>query len=450
MEKQASPTTNTPPWVRTNFEQFERELNGSAGSTFHELRRKAFDRFVALGLPTTKHEDWKYTNVQSLAKTTFVPSAPGATVELSAVESLSQMLPEAVRVVFVDGRLSASLSSLEGLAAGAQVGSLAAVLAGAEGSEALRQMVEAHLGRIAPFDEESFVALNTAFVHDGAVIRIERGANVEVPILLLFLTSASEKVVSHPRVLIVAEAASSATVVECYAGGTNAYFTSGVSEVFVEQDAVLDHYKLNLEGPSAYHVSTIQVEQEAKSTFATNAFSFGGALVRNEVNPTLKGEGISTVMNGLSVLAGEQHVDNHTIIDHAKPNCESKEWYKGIYADRSHGVFNGTIIVRQDAQKTNAIQSNQSLLLSKDADVDTKPQLKIWADDVRCTHGATIGQLDEDALFYLRSRGIGKDAAYDVLIEAFAADIINEVKPEALRGFLNTLLLEKLRSTRKS
>jgi Fe-S cluster assembly protein SufD len=269
---------------------------------------------------------------------------------------------------------------------------------------------------------------------------------VKTPIHLLFLgVPGGGPVAAHMRNLFVVEENAQATIVETYSG-EGVYFTNGVTEIALDQDANLDHYKIQIESEEACHVATQQLEQAGPSVFTSHNISFGGALVRNDINSRLGGEHIESTINGLYVVNGRQHVDNHTAIDHAVPNCNSHELYKGIMDGRSTGVFNGKIFVRQDAQKTDAKQTNQNLLLSEDAVIDTKPQLEIYADDVRCTHGATVGQLDADSLFYLRSRGIGLAEARAMLVHAFASDVLNRIKLEDLRERLEEALLRKLGS----
>jgi Fe-S cluster assembly protein SufD len=338
----------------------------------------------------------------------------------------------------VNGSFDAGLSDVGELPAGVRVGSLADAIEQSPG------LVETHLGRYAGFREQAFVALNTALFRDGAFIYVPRGKVVESPIHIVYLATQDERpIASHVRNLYVVDENAHATIVESYAGAGR-YFTNTVTEIVVGVNANLDHYKVQQESESAYHVATQQLEQAGPSVFTSHSISFGGALVRNDINGRLGGEHIESTINGLYVVNGRQHVDNHTAIDHAMPNCNSHELYKGIMDGSSTGVFNGKIFVRQDAQKTDAKQTNQNLLLSRDAVIDTKPQLEIFADDVRCTHGATVGQLDSDALFYLRSRGIGEAEARSMLVYAFARDVLDRIKIEPLRLGLEETLLKKL------
>jgi Fe-S cluster assembly protein SufD len=295
------------------------------------------------------------------------------------------------------------------------------------------------------------VALNTAFAEDGALIEIPRGLVVEEPIHLLFVsTPGTEPAVSHPRNLILAGRESQATIIEAYVGlGDGVYFTNAVSEIVTAEGAVIDHYKLQGESEKAFHVATVQGLQERSSSLNSHNLSFGAALTRNDVNSVLDAEGAECTLNGLFVVAGRQHVDNHTTLDHAKPHCNSHELYKGILDGQAVGVFNGKIMVRKEAQKTNAIQSNKNLLLSEGAVINTKPQLEIYADDVRCTHGATVGQLDRDALFYMQTRGIAREAARDLLTYAFAGDLFDRVNVATVRNRLDEALYSKLSAARR-
>jgi Fe-S cluster assembly protein SufD len=442
------------------FAELEKRLAGHGPASLLPLRREAIARFAELGFPTTRDEEWKYTSVAPLTRTVFQP----ARRELGAASP--ERLPfgqiTRCRLVFVNGWLAPQLSTLEAggrseatqgathLPRGVTVRSLADALENEFGC------VEAHLARGAQYRDHAFVALNTALMEDGAFVRIARGAVVEEPIHLLFLGTAGDTPsVSHPRVLIVAEENSQATVLETYAcvdngAGTQPYWTNAVTEIVAAENAVLDHYKTQRESETAFHVATMWVRQARSSNFSSHSISLGGALVRNDITAVLGGPGIESTLNGLYVVGGRQHVDNHTAIDHAHPHCNSHELYKGILDGHATGVFNGKIFVREDAQKTDAKQTNQNLLLSRDAVIDTKPQLEIFADDVRCTHGATVGQLDADALFYLRSRGIGEAEARGLLTYAFASDILGRIKVPPLRSALEELLFSQLPSTART
>ncbi len=423
------------------FERAAQDAAGSAPSWLLPLRRSAMTRFVALGFPTRHDEEWRFTNIAPITETIFRPAGfeYSRLIEAEAASALFTEL-EAYRLVFVNGRFVPALSAVADLPDGVTVSSLA---------EALRtapKQLEAFLAQQAGYANHAFTALNTAFLEDGAYIHIKRNVAVETPILLVFLSnSPAAASVSYPRTLVVAEENSQATIVESYSGlGDDVYFTNAVTEMVVAENAVIDHYKLNREGRNAYHIATTQIELARSANFTSHSITLGGAIVRNDINAGLRGAGISCTLNGLYIARDRQLVDNHTAIDHAMPHCESHELYKGIIDDRARGVFNGKIFVRLDAQKTDAKQTNQTLLLSDTAQINTKPQLEIFADDVKCTHGATVGQLSRDAIFYLRSRGIGESEARAMLTYAFAADIVNRIKVEPVRAELDNALLAQL------
>lgn len=338
------------------------------------------------------------------------------------------------------GFFAAELSSVTGMPKGMFAGSLAEAL------EAHADLLEFHLARYADASKETFAALNTAFTADGAFLYVPKGAVLEKPVHVLFVSTAGDQpTVSHPRSLVLAEANSQAQVVESYAGwNSEVYFTNSVTEIVAGENAFIDHYKLQRESLEAFHISTIQVQLDRNANVSTQSISMGGALVRNHVNAVLDGEGGEATLNGFYLVNGKQHVDNHTCIEHAQPRCSSREVYKGILDGRARGVFNGRIIVRPDAQKTDSKQTNKNLILSEEALVNTNPQLEIYADDVKCTHGATIGQLDADALFYLRSRGIDLESARHLLTYAFAGDFVNHIKIEPVRAELEKILFAGL------
>jgi Fe-S cluster assembly protein SufD len=434
----------TSPEIEPYVAQFERLMEKAAGSEpawLTSLRREAINHFRDLGFPTTRDEEWKYTDVGPIARTAFRPAPDHLHADLkSLIESVPLASAIKNRLVFVNGRYVSEYSHIEGLPAGVRVVNLAEAVR----SEA--HALEHHLGRYAGFKDRAFTALNTALWQDGAHVYIPRGVVVEEPIHLLYVTTAEDApIVTNLRTLIVAEENSQATVIETYAGPDGqTYFNNAVTEIDVAENAVLDHYKVELERSSAYHIATQQTQHASSANFMSHNLCLGGLLVRNDVNSVLGGEGIESTINGLYLTGGRQHVDNHTAIDHAMPHCNSHELYKGIMDGKSTAVFNGKIFVRLDAQKTDAKQTNQNLLLSRDASVDTKPQLEIFADDVRCTHGATIGQLDADALFYLRARGIGAHEARNLLVYAFAADLLERIKVDVVREELERLLYERL------
>ncbi len=421
------------------FKEFENALNGQSQKPVHGLRTSAIERFETLGFPNTRDEDWIHTNVGPLTKVVFDPAA-----DITAGD-LASPIPDldCPTLVFVNGRHSADLST-----PGDSLPNSITVTSINQAIESENQQILGHLAQHAEYDENTFTALNTAFINDGALIHVPRGTVVESPIHLLFVSRGTQTV-SHPRVLLVAEDNARVTVIETYVGEGD-YFTNSVTELVAGDNTVVDHYKLGLEDPRAYHIAAMQTTQGASSNVSTHSISLGGLLVRNEVSAKLNGEGCEATVNGFYLLEESQHLDNHTLIEHAKPNCTSHELYKGILGGSSQGVFRGRIHVHQIAQKTDAYQTNQNLLLSEDADVNTKPQLEIYADDVKCSHGATIGQLDEHAIFYLRARGITHENAQQLLVHAFANDIINRVEVEPVRNHLDAIVMSKFEKLRKT
>lgn len=393
------------------FTNLYAEFDRDASPRFRSLRLAARERFASTPLPTTRTEDWRFTNIAPMVETNF--TLPG---ELS-IDDPAAIRDDLTRLFFVNGRFASVLSS-PGQGSTLGDGDISA------------------LGQIVDLRDNPFAALNTAFLADGAVITVPDGTAISKPIEIVYLSATQGKSsVTHPRTLITVGRNAQVTVVERYLGHGN-YFSNAVTEIAVGEGAVVDHVKVQSESDSAYHIATTQIVMAAKANFTTHNLSLGGALVRNEVRVRFDGEHAEATVNGLYLANANRHVDNFTVIDHAKPNCASHEVYKGVLADRAHGVFNGKIFVRKDAQKTDAKQTNKVLLLSDDATINTKPQLEIFADDVKCTHGATIGQLDATQMFYLRSRGIPLEQARRLLTFAFANDIVNRVKIESIRAEL--------------
>jgi Fe-S cluster assembly protein SufD len=422
-----------------NFERFEQDGARSQPAAVRHTRRQALERFRQLGYPTSRHEDWRFTNVAAIARTPFKLADADGGLTADQLAELTGGLGRGPRLVFVNGRYARELSAVHSLPAGVVADSLADVL------RRQPEAVEPHLARYARYDDHSFTALNTAFIRDGAFVSVPKGKVLDEPLHLVFLTTASgEPAVAHPRNLILAGQNCRLSVIESYAAtGEGVYFTNAVTEVVTGPGSVVDHCKLQREGERAYHVARLQVRQDRGSRFSSHYVGLGGSLVRNEAHAVLDAEGCECTLNGLYLARGQQHADNFTVIDHAQPRCASHELYKGILDGKAHGVFNGKIFVRQDAQKTDAKQTNKTLLLSDDATINTKPQLEIYADDVKCTHGATVGQLDADAIFYLRSRGIDLAAARNLLIYAFANDIICRIGVESVRRQLEEVLLAR-------
>ncbi len=414
-------------------------------SRVNAMRTEAMAEFAAAGFPTTRNEEWRFTNLTPLTKVAF--SLPGNRPAVTDPMLHPWVLPGTTcRLVFVNGVFDAGLSNAVQLPAGIRVESLAEALRKGD-AEVLHL-----LGTLAPVKGNAFAALQTAFLNDGAFIDVPDGLTLDVPVELLFIALPDvQPLAIQPRNIIRVGTQARLSVVETYAGlGTGVYLTNVVSEVFIGEGAVLEHDKLQLEGGGAFHIGSTWFRQGRASTITSNSIALGGDLVRNTVTATFAGPDAECTLNGLSLATGDQHIDNHTAIDHAHPNCASHELYKAVLDGASRGVFNGKIFVRQDAQKTDARQTNKTLLLSENATIDTKPQLEIFADDVKCTHGATVGQLDEEPVFYLRARGIGEIEARDMLTYAFAADVVERVHVDALRDRLNDLLHQRLRAGRVS
>ena len=443
-------TTRAPGAIDVYRQDFRDQK--PAPKWLQSLREHGFARFEALGFPTTKNEDWHFTSVSPIAEQSFQLASTGGQIDdrrESSRRKADVLGPLGVRpadvdrfgfgepgwhtLVFVNGMYSPDLSTSSG-----------AVVAGslAHAIEAGNPIVERYLGRIANFDRHAFTALNTAFVRDGTLIEILPEAQIEQPIHLVFVSDGD--CVSHPRNLIVAGRHSRASVVESYVSlRDSTYFTNAVTEIVVSEGAHLDHFKIQRESELAFHVGTVEAKQEANSQFHSFSFAVGGSLARTNIYTALDGDAATCTLNGLYLTDGSQHIDNQTSIEHIAPNCPSHEVYKGVLDGRSHGVFNGKVYVHPEAQKTDGKQSNNNLLLSPQARVDTKPQLEIFADDVKCTHGATVGRLDDVAMFYLNSRGIGSEGARTLLTYAFAADVLESIELAAVRESLEKAVLSR-------
>lgn len=406
-----------------------------------EIRREGRETFERVGLPTVRQEGWRQTNVAPLGKTVF---RDASAVAPPGEEKLAPFRMEGtIELVFVNGRLDRERSAA-GLAAplpeGVVVGDLAT------GAAECPEVLDRVLGRVVDADHP-FVALNSAHLGHGAFVHVPRGVRVETPLHFVFLatTGGGEAVAGHPRNVFVVGETAEATIVESYVGfAGETTLTVPVSEIAVGPAGVLDHYKIGEDGLDAWHVAVQGIRLERDATFFSHGITHGGKLVRNDIHARLDGEGIDCTLNGLYLARGRQHVDNQMRVDHLKPNCHSWELYKGILEDRARAVFSGRIYVAEDAQKTDAKQSNRNLLLSDEALVQSNPQLEIFADDVRCTHGSTTGHLEDEAIFYLRSRGIGEDAAKSLLTYAFAAEVLQEIRLEPMRRTLEEFLFTRL------
>jgi Fe-S cluster assembly protein SufD len=437
----ASPAMKeTAPYLET-FERFEAQAKQPPW--VFPLRKAGIARFAELGFPTLDQEDWRFTNVAPIASLPFKPvlqvSSDSLTPEAVAQFTFGRLA--ASRLVFVNGHYAAELSSAPGpQPQGVIVGSLAAALAGDSG------LLKQHLEGYPQGEDNPFAALNAAFFQDGALIYVPAGKRLEAPVHLLFISTAKEAgATSQPRNVIIAEKGSQVTVLESYVSTSEgSYFTNAVTELILGEGAVVEHAKFQDESRNAYHMAAIHARLGRGCNFIAHSIATGARLSRNSIHTALAGEGVACVLNGLYLTRGDQLADHHMVVEHAQPHCTSHEYYNGILDGHSKGVFHGRILVRQAAQKTDAKQTNKNLLLSDDATVDTKPQLEIYADDVKCTHGATIGQLNEESIFYLRARGIGAETARRMLIHAFAGEIIERIRHAPARDELDKLVWERL------
>jgi Fe-S cluster assembly protein SufD len=433
--------TRTRGAFLSRFEEQRRKLARRGPVWLRERRKAAMARFDELGLPTSRDEQWRHTNLTPLTRTVFHPGArgepPRGDLNMNALADLRLGGP---RLVFVDGKRSAALSSTDGLCEGVRVMSLAEAL------EQIPERLEASLVREHETPDGVFEALNSALLEDGAVVVVPDGVRLDAPIQLCFVSGgADEATASHPLTLLLAGQSSQVRLVEQYVGiDGSTYFTNARTSVEVGDNAIVDHYRLQLESDQAFHVSSLRSRQARDSRYTSHNVNLGGRLVRHDVRAALEGEGGTCQLYGLYLTRESQHVDNHTVLDHTSPHCDSRELYKGILDGKSSSVFCGRIVVRPGAQKTDAKQSNPNLLLSKSALAHTQPQLEIYADDVKCTHGATVGQIDADAVFYLRSRGLPEAQARDLLVNAFAGELLEHVQIESLRVALGSAIADWL------
>lgn len=430
---------NIGQWYVSSFDSFEEHLNGGTELPFHQTRKSAISKLAELGFPTQKNEDWKYTNVAQIVDQKFKFLTEDTALRKADIKPfLFEELKETV-LVFVNGHYSERLSTLNIESSGVIVDNLKNAM------EEHPEVVDRFLAKYVSIDGNSFAALNTAFTADGAFVHVPKNARLDEIIHIVYITNSGEvDGMAQPRNLFVVEEGAQAHIVESFHSvSESTYFNNLVTEVFVGANANLDHLKLQDENFSAYHVSNSQVHQERDSVYTTVNIDLGARLVRNNLNIRLNGVNGESHIFGYYMGCDDQHIDNQTFIDHAVPNCFSNELYKGILDDRSRGIFNGKILVRPDAQKTNALQSNKTLLLTNEAEVDAKPQLEIFADDVKCTHGATIGQLDDEALFYLRTRGISEEMAGAMLRHAFVADVLENIKVDGIRERMDERIIAR-------
>jgi Fe-S cluster assembly protein SufD len=420
----------------TQYPQFVAQ---KASHILSPLQESAFEQLKQLTLPTTKHEEWKYTNLRQLAQMQFQAATAAASAAPALPEGLALPADSSV-LVFVNGVFQADFSKIK-----PQAG--LKVYTWAEALQAAPELLLKHFGKIAQDTSSNyFNALNTAYAHEGTVLHVEKNKVIEAPVFIYYLGDTSQNFNAQHRNLWVLEENSQARIIELYqSSGEGKGFFNQVSEISLAAAARLDYYKIQNESAGElYHINLTEVQLHDKSYFAANTLSFAGRLVRNNLHVRIAGQHCEAFLNGLTLLDGQSHTDHHTLVDHQQPNSYSNELYKGIFDGKATGVFNGKIYVQQDAQKTNAFQQNRNILLSKEAGIYTKPQLEIWADDVKCSHGATTGQLDEDALFYLRARGISLDSARALLMQAFAGEVLERISLDFLREWLEGYITQRL------
>ena len=416
--------------------RFAKGRGALAPAWLRDLRERGRSRFAAVGFPTVRQEEWRFTNVAPVADTAFrlAEKTPTNAADLTARMRIPST---AARIVILNGQFAPELSSLDRLPRGLVAGSLANAVAH-------NRPEVAHLGQLA-WEHMPFVALNTAFLEDGAFVAIAANTVVADPIHIIVVNGGAGKTMSHPRTLIVAGANSQARIAQTFVGAAGeCHFANVVTEVALGESANVDLYTDQREIDSAYHVSALQLQLQRNATLKSRAITLGGRLVRNDIVAVLGGEGAHVALDGVYLVDGDRLVDNHTTIDHATPHCTSHELYKGILDGKAKAVFNGRIIVREDAQKTDAKQTNRALLLSDEAVINSNPQLEIFADDVKCTHGAAIGQLDEEAMFYLRARGLTERDARYMLIHAYAGEVLAAITVDHLRQQLERELFTQL------
>jgi Fe-S cluster assembly protein SufD len=435
-----------PPGYSSEFHDFSQRLSDQA-SWLIALRREGYEQFAHAGFPTTHDEDWRFTNVSGIAKSRFEIARDASLITNADLERFGAAAFDCC-LVFVNGKFSPRLSRIPAMPKGVKFGALADQFADRNPE------VQEHLGKYLNFRRDAFAALNTAFIEDGAFLHVPRNTVVERPIYLLYISApGAAPLMEHPRNLLIVEENSQATIVEDYvsldgeAAESHPAFSNAVTELVAGACAVVSHTMIVRESERTFNVSTLRIQQARGSNVSTHSVLLGGELVRNNVHPVLAGEGAECLINGLFMANGRQHMDNYMLVEHASPHCNSRQFYNGILNGNAHGVFHGRIIVHKDAQKTDAKQTNRNLLLCDDAQIDTKPQLEIYADDVKCTHGATIGQVDETALFYLRSRGLDEVSAKHLLLQAFANECLDRMQPGPARDHVQRLVAEWLPET---
>lgn len=433
-----SQENNLKKWYLDNYKEFEKTVENDF---LNSARKNASDQFESSIFPTKKDEEWKYTNISPILKHEFVPSplSKNRATGISSIEGYKIQNLDAHLLVFINGIFNKDLSEIGEIEDGVIIDNFY------NQSINNADFLKSHLTKKESADN-SFNLLNTTFTYDGFVIYVPKNKVVEKPIHIINIAEdGADKPLIQPRNLVVAESNAQANIITEYVGNAKSeYFTNIITEISIDENAHVTFFKLQNESNAAYHIDKTEITQKNSSVFNHFSLSFGSKIARNDINAKLDGENIELHLYGLYLGNDDQHIDNHTFIDHAKPNCESNELYKGILDDKARGVFSGKILVNQIAQKTNAFQSNKSVLLSNDASIDTKPQLEIYADDVKCSHGATVGKLDEQAYFYIRSRGVPAEAARSMLIRAFIDDVITEIKIDPLKEKVNHTIFEHL------
>ena len=425
----------------TDFHARELVMNGEASSAFHQKKRAAIARFDQMGFPTPRNEEWKYSNVKDLISVNYDFNAQSS-IGIAELEDLRIPEQDANIIYFVNGHYHPELSSMISSQDQITISSL---------SEAYKKnpsLVNSYFNELVKDDTDAFTALNTAFAQDGIFIHVPDNQTVEHPVIMRFISDARvQHVGSQPRNIVAVGKNGHVKLAEAFRTlGSERSFTNAVTEIYVGEEAGVEYYKVQNESDNAYHIGTTQIKMQDRSHFYAGTVTLNGKFTRNNLNIVIDGEHCEAHMYGLYFPDGSQHVDNHTIADHSKPNSVSNELYKGILRDQSKGVFNGKIFVREDAQKTNAFQSCKNIVLSTEATMNTKPQLEIYADDVKCSHGTTTGQIDEEALFYMRSRGISRSEAMSLLMFAFCADVVSQIKIDSIREYLENVIAQKLAS----
>lgn len=415
--------------------EFESSKNSLFGNTIS--REQAMESFYKQGIPTRKHEEYKYLNIDLMLKGEFT-FAKKKTLISEQIERL-KIVADAYIVIIENGIFVEELSKLNDLPLGLTICGLS------QAADLYSTVFEKHYAKTADVNSDAFIALNTAMARDGVFIHIQKNTIIQKPIHIIHISGAQENLIINPRNLIVVEQNAQAKIIESYetVDSTAKTFSNALTEIVVDENSIVDHYKIQDENQFGYLLNTTLVIQKKQSVFSTHTFTLSGSLVRNNLNIILDDEGIESNLNGLYLTNEKQVVDNHTLVDHRKPKCNSNELYKGIIEGKSTATFNGKIFVRRDAQKTNAFQSNKNILLSDDGTINTKPQLEIYADDVKCSHGTSTGKLDEDKIFYLRARGLGEASAKKLLMYAFASEVVDTIKIDALRQYIENKISKR-------